>query len=275
MSSDDTETVRFGVEGLGCGPFTTCHDHGMDDGDRSGRQYDAMAAEYAADNLESAFNAYYERPATIALLGDIGGRRILEVGCGAGPLTAWMVDQGAHVTAMDVSPQMLRLASDRVGGRATLVQGDVHQPLDFAADGSFDVVVASLVMHYVLDWGGVLREFRRVLGAGGSVVFSTHHPTMDWELHSPDDYFAVEQVTETWEKGTGAYEVTFWRRPLTAMTAAIAAGGFVIQQLVEPRPSPELRKRDPRAYELISTRPRFLFFRLRVAANLRPEAATD
>ncbi|MFA5884036.1 MAG: class I SAM-dependent methyltransferase [Acidimicrobiia bacterium] len=54
----------------------------------------------------------------VSLLGDVAGCRVLEIGCGAGPLTAWLVDHGATVTAMDVSPEMLRLAQQRVGGSA-------------------------------------------------------------------------------------------------------------------------------------------------------------
>ncbi len=237
----------------------------MHDGERSARQYDAMAAAYAADGAESAYNAYYERPATVALIGEVAGRRVLEVGCGAGPLTEWLTENGAVVTAMDVSPRMLRFAEDRVGGRAAFVLADLHQPLCFANTGGFDLVVASLVLHYVRDWEPVLREFRRVLTPDGVVVFSTHHPSMDWRLHSPDDYFAVKQVTEIWSKGSGNFEVTFWRRPLTAMTEAIASTGFVIERLVEPDPSPELEDRDPDAYEVMRTTPSFLFFRLRVA----------
>ena len=236
----------------------------MEDGERSARQYDAMAAEYAADNAESAYNAYYERPAMMSLLGEVAGLRVLEVGCGSGSLTAWLVDQGAAVTALDVSPRMVDLASRRVGERATVLVADLQQPLSFAENASFDLVVASLVLHYVKDWESVLRECRRVLSPNGAVVFSTHHPTMDWELHSPDDYFAVKQVTEIWQKGAGEFEVTFWRRPLTAMTRAVASAGFVIEQLVEPEPKAELQARDPGAYDLIRTKPRFLFFRLRV-----------
>ena len=58
----------------------------MSDGQRSARQYDAMSLAYAADNAESAYNSYYERPATVALLGEVEGRRVMEVGCGAGQL---------------------------------------------------------------------------------------------------------------------------------------------------------------------------------------------
>jgi ubiquinone/menaquinone biosynthesis C-methylase UbiE len=235
------------------------------DGERSARQYDAMAVDYAADNAASAFNAYYERPATMSLVGEVAARRVLDVGCGAGPLTAWLVDHGAVVTAMDVSPAMVQLARARVGDRATFLVADLAQPLAFAADTTFDLVVASLVLHYVRSWEEPLLEFRRVLKPDGAVVFSTHHPAMDWQLHSPDDYFACKQVTETWSKRSREFDVTFWRRPLTAMAEAIASAGFLIDRLIEPMPSPELRDRDRDAYELLCTRPQFLFFRLRPA----------
>ena len=177
----------------------------------------------------------YERPATIGLLGDVGGHRVLEAGCGAGQLTAWLADHGAAVIAFDVSPALAELARRAVAGRAEVLVADLAQPLTFAQDRSFDLIVASLVMHYVRDWHAVLGEFRRVLKPDGAVVFSTHHPAMDWQLHTPEDYFAVEQVTETWTKGSAQFQVSFWRRPLTAMAEAIASAGFVIERLAEPR----------------------------------------
>jgi SAM-dependent methyltransferase len=139
---------------------------------------------------------------------------------------------------------------------------DLAAPLPFET-ADFDIVVASLVLHYVRDWKAALGELRRVLSPQGALVFSTHHPTMDWMLSSPDDYFAVKQVTDTWSKGGRDFAVSFWRRPLTAMCEAIAAAGFVIERLVEPAPLPELAQRNPHANEEIRTSPRFLFFRLR------------
>ena len=85
---------------------------------------------------------------------------------------------------------------------------------------------------------------------------------MDWQLHSPDDYFAISRVTETWQKGGQPFDVTFWRRPLTNMTAAITSAGFVIDRLVEPAPLPELQPRDAHDYAKLRTGPAFLFFRL-------------
>ncbi len=218
-----------------------------------------MAAQYAIKN--DPFNTLYERPATFALAGEVDGRRVLEVGCGAGPLTELLLDAGADVTAIDVSPGMLALARARLGDRATLMVADLSEPLAFAEDNNFDLVVGSLVMHYVEHWGPVLTEFRRVLRPGGAVVFSTHHPTMDWEM-APDDYFAVRQVTDRWRMGGEAFDVTFWRRPLTDMTSAISAAGFLIERIVEPRPSAQIAEVDPAAFTKLATAPRFLFFRL-------------
>lgn len=221
-----------------------------------------MGAAYGVDNEEGPFTAYYERPATIALLGDVRGLRVLDAGCGPGVLTGWLVDNGAAVTAMDVSPEMVRLARDRVSNRARIIVADLSEPLTFAADASMDLVVASLVLHYLADWARPLAEFHRILAPRGAAVFSTHHPAMDWQLHSPKDYFAVKQVTEAWTRAGESFDVTFWRRPLTAMTEAISGAGFVIDQLAEPAPAAELRQRDRKNYDKIRMSPRFLFFRL-------------
>ena len=75
------------------------------------------------------------------------------------------------MTALDVSQVMVDLARERLGGRAKLVVADISQPLLFARSCEFDLVVASLVMHYVFDWQAVLCEFRRVLSPQGRVVF--------------------------------------------------------------------------------------------------------
>jgi SAM-dependent methyltransferase len=73
-------------------------------------------------------------------------------------------------------------------------------------------------------WAAVFREFRRVLAPGGAVVFSAHHPFMDWQLDGVADYFGTRQIPGTWRKGTGEYEVTSWRRPLSVMLEEIRAG---------------------------------------------------
>ena len=117
-----------------------------------------MAVEYDRHNARSAANSYYERPATIELLGSVYGKRVLEVGCGSGPLTEWLVDHGAAVVACDVSAAMLEIARSRLGDDVELHHHDLAEPLTFLNDASMDVVVASLVFHYLRDWVEPLRE---------------------------------------------------------------------------------------------------------------------
>jgi ubiquinone/menaquinone biosynthesis C-methylase UbiE len=221
-----------------------------------------MAVEYDLHNASGAANSYYERPATIELLGDVHGKRVLEVGCGSGPVTEWLVGRGAEVVACDVSAAMLEIARSRIGDRAELRHHDLAEPLTFLENASVDLVVASLVFHYLRDWVEPLCELHRVLRPTGSVVMSIHHPAWDWRNHCPEDYFAFLQVSEVWVEPHG---VTFWRRPLTAITEAISDAGFLIDRLVEAKPSPELETRDPSAFEELTTGPFFLHLRLRPA----------
>jgi len=91
---------------------------------------------------------------------------------------------------------------------------------------------------------------------------SIHHPAWDWRNHCPENYFAFLQVSEVWVK---PHPVTFWRRPLTAATAAFSEAGFLIERLVEAGPNPELEKRDLSAFQELTTGPYFMHLRLRPA----------
>jgi SAM-dependent methyltransferase len=72
---------------------------------------------------------------------------------------------------------------------------DISVPLAFES-GWFDVVAASLVLHYLHDWGPPLREFARILRLGGLLVLSTHHPTQDVMIATPPaPYFETVLLT--------------------------------------------------------------------------------
>jgi SAM-dependent methyltransferase len=223
--------------------------------------YDAFALGYTQDNDNNATNAYYERPASLALLGDVTGTRVLDAGCGAGSHTAEMIRRGASVTGLDKSAGLLAIARGRLGPSVKLHKADLADPLPFALN-SFDAVLASLVMHYLQDWGPVLAEFRRVLVPGGRLVISTHHPFMDHALAGGPDYFATYDFTEQWTKGGQTVLMRFWHRPLHVMTDAFRAAGFTVDVIAEPQPDPAAESLFPAVYADLRTNPRFLFFRL-------------
>jgi SAM-dependent methyltransferase len=220
--------------------------------------YEEAAVEYAAHNESNVWNAWYERPAILALLPEISGRRVLDAGCGSGAHSAELLGRGASVVGVDSSTALLEIARRRLGADVDLHLADLGDPLPLP-DGDVDVVLASLVMHYLEDWTRTLREFRRVLRPGGSLVMSTHHPFMDYILSGSENYFAREQYGEQWMLGGKAVAMRFWRRPLHAILEAVTDAGFTLAQLGEPLPLPEVRDRDPHAWKLLTTQPRFLF----------------
>ena len=163
------------------------------------------------------------------------------------------------MTGVDSSAGMLAIAADRLGKAADLHLADLTDPLPFA-DATFDVVLASLVMHYLRDWEPTLSEFRRVLIPGGLLVFSTHHPFMDHRLSGADNYFATYDFTDQWRKGDQLIQMQFWHRPLRAMTQSICRAGFSLTAVDEPQPDPAVKQLDPNAWESLTTEPRFIFF---------------
>jgi len=204
--------------------------------------YDSFAEAYSAETETNLINGYYARPAILDLAGDVAGRRILDAGCGSGLVMEALRDRGAVVTGFDKSAGMLEQARRRLGGDADLQVAELGRRLPFP-DGTFDDVIASLVLHYLEDWGPALNELRRVLKPGGRLVMSVDHPlavalrNREWGRQA--DYFATTSLTVEWTAGGQSALLRFWDRPLHAMSDAFAAAGFRIAVISEPTIAPE------------------------------------
>jgi SAM-dependent methyltransferase len=199
--------------------------------------YDGFAEAYSTETETNLLNGHYARPAIVELAGDVVGRRVLDVGCGSGPLSAALGDRGAIVTGFDSSAKMLELARHRLGPGADLHVADLTNPLPFR-DGAFDDVVASLVLHYLQDWAAPLAELRRVLRPGGRLIMSVNHPII-YKLANPEaDYFATLKWSEEYTFSGQSAVLTYWHRPLHAMTQAFTDAGFQISVISEPPPAP-------------------------------------
>jgi SAM-dependent methyltransferase len=222
-------------------------------------RYDELAERYDRHNATNPWNELYDRPAIHALAAEVSGLDVLDVGCASGVLSAQLHGRGARVVGLDASRVLVGIAAERYPD-IRFHHADLAEPLDFLADDSFDLVTASLVMHYLEDWGPTLRELRRILRVGGALVMSVHHPE-GWHWFDLPDYFATQRVTDVWQVDGDSVEMQFFHRPLGAVFGALRAAGFRVDEMVEPMPLPQVEELDPRAYELLTTAPRFLYFR--------------
>jgi SAM-dependent methyltransferase len=222
--------------------------------------YDEMATTFEEHARDSVYNAHYDRPAVLALVGGVTGKKVLDAGCGPGLYSEELVARGADVVALDASAKMVELAERRLGATAQVVRADLNDPLPFPP-AAFDLIVSALVIHHVDDRGACFLEFFRVLKSGGRAVFSTQHPTTDW-LRKGGSYFDVKEEEDTWHRGGTDYTVRFWREPLTALCTAITDAGFLIDRLVEPLPAPSMRERSPEDWEKLHREPGFIVLRL-------------
>jgi SAM-dependent methyltransferase len=224
--------------------------------------YNALAEAYAALVDTKPHNAHYERPATLSLLPDVLGKRVLDAGCGPGVYAEWLADRGADVVALDANPRMIELARARLGDSAHVVHANLDHPLSFLTEASFDIVISPLVIDYVRDWEAVFREFYRVLRDGGILVFSMEHPYAKYDDHrETSNYFEVERVEYEWTRFGTPVMVPSYRRPLSEVVNPLIRAGFVLQRILEPTPTEAFRQEDPEAYEELSRSPGFLCIR--------------
>lgn len=227
---------------------------------------DREFAESYSNKIEyNSHNALYERPAVVSLIEDPSGKKILDAGCGPGVLSSVLVDKGASVTAVDYSSEMIRLTNERIENKARVLELNLNESLDVFNDGEFDIIVSSLTIHYLKDLRLFFSECNRVLKQDGYMVFSTHHPFMDFSFHSDGNYFETELLTDDWPSYN--IKMDFYRRSLSELFILIKESEFEIDELVEPLPVSECKEKFPDAYDILSRKPWFIIFKIKKQTN--------
>lgn len=98
------------------------------------------------------------------------GERLLDVGCGTGHWTAMFAEMGYQVTGVDLSPEMIEVARERVPGCSFRVADACELPF---GDGSFDVVAAMATLEFMPDPSAAVREMVRCVRPGGRLLIGT------------------------------------------------------------------------------------------------------
>ncbi|MDP9445267.1 MAG: class I SAM-dependent methyltransferase [Actinomycetota bacterium] len=211
------------------------------DWDRTADDYQAEHGEFLGD-VRFVWSPEGVDEAFVRLLGEVSGRRVLEVGCGAGQCARWLRTQGATSVGVDLSLRQLQHSRRIDAASGVLVPvvcaSATHLPL---ADRSFDAACSAFgALPFLADAGAVLREVARVLRPGGRWAFSVTHPVR-WML--PDDpttagltvmrsYFDRTPYVEEDQHGQVTY--VEHHRTVGDWVRALTAAGFVVDDVVEP-----------------------------------------
>lgn len=231
-------------------------------------QYDAQAEQWAA-RMRAGTNflhEFIEKPAMASATPDLIGRRVLALGCGSGEEVEMLFDKGAAtVHGIDLSQGLLDIAR-RTYPKATFEQRSIDNLGEFA-DGAFDFIYSSMVLHYLPNWRDLLAQCARVLKPGGQMLFSVGHP-VKWGsqiLRNPSgdsfmlgyqrpadapqvavgDYLGTRLLKDRW---FDSLEVEFYHRPFEAMFADILNSPLKLARFMEPAPSAQSRELDPEYY---------------------------
>lgn len=224
--------------------------------------YTKHAKKYSEVVKSNIYNALLERPSTLALLDDVAGKDIIDMGCGSGVYAEWFLEQKvASLTCLDLSPQMVKLVKSQYQESITAYVQDIAQGLPQEQDNSADVIICPLVLHYVEDLSLVFRHVYRVLKQGGYIVFSTHHPFADFECSKSGNYFEREKVSEQWDTVGQPVEVNFYRRSLSEISDAVTSSGLVISKISEGKVDEQAKAISQETYHYLSRNPNFIFFR--------------
>lgn len=178
------------------------------------------------------------------ILGDVGDKDVLEVGCGASQCSRWVRAHGGRGIGLDLSPRQLQHSRrlDEETGIAVPVVTGTATALPFV-DDSFDVVFSSFgALQFVADLDDAIAETARVLRPGGRYAFSITHPTR-WMF--PDDpgpagltagqsYWDRTPYVEV-EEETGVVAYVEHHRTLEDWVRLLAKHEFRITDLVEPQ----------------------------------------
>lgn len=200
------------------------------------------------------YNDFVEQPALMAMLPELQGKNVLDLGCGAGQLAAYMVSQGAsHVTGADISAKMLSQAPEHP--QVQYIHGPMEE-LAFAP-ASFDLIVSSLAFHYVEDYDALMNQIAGWLRPGGHLVFSTEHPVttakldMDGWIQDHEGkrlYYALDNYAEEGIRHTHwvVDNVIKYHRTLSTLLNDMIRHGLQIEQVNEPEPIPGAIEKMPK-----------------------------
>lgn len=207
--------------------------------------WDQFSDDYQTKAAISTEAAHYgpdiATEAELRLLGDLKGKRVLELGCGAAQSSIAFARAGAAAVGVDLSESQLahaRRLCEENEVKVELRHGDMAD-LAFLRPASIDVAFSAYAFQYVEDLNRVFRQVHRVLKVGAPFVFSLPHPAyfvIDEASGTPPrverPYFERSPVSYQWE----GVDFTAYHHSFADLYMGLSRASYKVDLILEPSP---------------------------------------
>jgi ubiquinone/menaquinone biosynthesis C-methylase UbiE len=184
------------------------------------------------------------------LLGNMKGKSIIDLGCGGGQNAIAMAKMGAEVTAVDFSPEQIRLAENLAFNHNIAIDFITSQisDLSFLPDSGYDLAISACAIAFVEDTESAFAEVFRILKPGGKFILSDMNPLqyiID-EIEGGVEFnhiYPYEPILLKWQwefdelKRAPGFQ--HYVRSIPHYHNALAAAGFTVSKILEPQSTPD------------------------------------
>jgi len=217
---------------------------------------DFLAGYAQLERFGSGWTKAAEHAHFMRLLPDVSRKRVLDLGCGMGQLAQHLATAGAaQVIAVDISERMLALAAAEHAHPRVTYQREAIERAAFPP-GRFDLVVSSLAVHYIEDYGELMRRVASWLTPGGALVYSTEHPiytaidpATGWTLDENGQrlHWALDRYgDEGWRAQRWFVDgVRKYHRTVATLVNGLVDAGLIVERVLEPVPDAATLARRP------------------------------
>lgn len=198
-------------------------------------------------------------PAVFRVIGEVAGRRVMDLACGNGYLARRLARMGAQVVGVDRSASIIARARERERREPLGVAYAVADATSLrGVEGdSFDMVLCNMALMDMPDAEGALREAARVLRSGGRLVASLSHPCFDtgggsgWVIERTGPEISISRKVARYREPfedlvpwRAGFYTRSYHRPLSWYVRALWAAGLALTGFEEPAPTQEFMEKD-------------------------------